>query len=433
MPTPSGSVLRAARLTTSRALTSAICSISTRLLAFSVCAAGHQIDDAPAEPQSGRQLHRPRQPDAFGLHAAGGKMAPGDLGVFGRDADMAPARRIVGLGERGGLRHREPAAADLQIDRGVDLGIVEFHQHVAADDAQRRGAEGDEGGDIEAAHPDDLDLRPAGAEAELAALGIVEGGLGADAGARQERHHLRQDPTLGQGQDQRRRGRPWRPRPAARTPGVHGEAAGGLAFGMLRAPDRGPGLAQILQMAGEPLDLQADLRRRRRRRWRRWRPRGGASAARGRRPWPRLPMPRCLTLSTLSKTRAACTRSKAVASWSAKRASPAPRISSPPASPAVLRGAGVPDTLLRRAFPAEAVQHEREALLPREIFHVVQGRPGRPGGWRRSSPDRRRRARAASAASAMARLSPSSARSPPRRRRASRSVAHSRGRDDRRD
>src|SRR4029077_7700777 len=38
--------------------------------------------------------------------------------------------------------------------------------------------------------------------------------------------------------------------------------------------------------------------------------------------------------------------------------------------------AGIPDAFLRRSFPAEAVQHEREALLPREIFHIGKGHQG---------------------------------------------------------
>ena len=52
-----------------------------------------------------------------------------------------------------------------------------------------------------AAHADELDLGPAGTEAQLPALGILEGSLGADAGAGEQWHDLGQDPSLGQGQD----------------------------------------------------------------------------------------------------------------------------------------------------------------------------------------------------------------------------------------
>src|SRR5690242_15899143 len=39
----------------------------------------HQIDDAAGEAERRRELHRARQLDAFGLHAARGEMAAGDL------------------------------------------------------------------------------------------------------------------------------------------------------------------------------------------------------------------------------------------------------------------------------------------------------------------------------------------------------------------
>ena len=48
-----------------------------------------------AEPKTGRELDRTVELDAFGLDAARGEMTPRDLGIFGGDLDMAPARRIV--------------------------------------------------------------------------------------------------------------------------------------------------------------------------------------------------------------------------------------------------------------------------------------------------------------------------------------------------
>ena len=103
---------------------------------------------------------------------------------------MAPARRIVLAGKPGRLGHRQTAASDPEIDRGVDFGIVEFHQHVAADDAERRGAESDERRHIEAAHANDRDIGTVGGEAQLPVGWIAERGFRPDTGSRQERHHL---------------------------------------------------------------------------------------------------------------------------------------------------------------------------------------------------------------------------------------------------
>src|SRR3546814_3691953 len=65
--------------------------------------------------------------------------------------------------------------ADLEIDRGVELRIVELHQHVVAGNPQMGGAEGDESGHVEAAHTDDIEPRAVGGEAELAGAVVREG------------------------------------------------------------------------------------------------------------------------------------------------------------------------------------------------------------------------------------------------------------------
>src|SRR3546814_18110484 len=67
--------------------------------------------------------------------------------------------------------------ADLEIDRGVELRIVELHQHVVAGNPQMGGAEGDESGHVEAAHTDDIEPRAVGGEAELAGAVVREGSL----------------------------------------------------------------------------------------------------------------------------------------------------------------------------------------------------------------------------------------------------------------
>ncbi len=107
-----------------------------------------------AQPQLWRQLDRAIQFDAFRLDSASGEMAAGDFRVFGRHPDMAPAARVflAGLVLRRCDRHS--AMPDIEVERRVDLGIIEFHQHVIAGDAELRRAERDKAGDIEAADAD---------------------------------------------------------------------------------------------------------------------------------------------------------------------------------------------------------------------------------------------------------------------------------------
>ena len=96
----------------------------------------------------------------------------------------------------------QAALADAEVERRVDLGIVELHQHVVAGDAEMRRAEGDEGRDVEGAHADDVEIGVVGREAELARVGIGEGRLGLDADAREQRRRFLEDAALGQRQNQ---------------------------------------------------------------------------------------------------------------------------------------------------------------------------------------------------------------------------------------
>ena len=94
------------------------------------------------------------------------------------------------------------AVADAEVDRRVDLGIVELHQHVVAGHAEVGGAERHEGGDVEGADADDVEVAMVGREAQQARVGIGEGGFRLDAGARQQGRRFLQDAALRQGQDQ---------------------------------------------------------------------------------------------------------------------------------------------------------------------------------------------------------------------------------------
>src|SRR5260370_31176844 len=104
------------------------------------------------EPETRRQLDRAVELEAFRLDTVGRKMPAGNFRVLCRDAHMARSSN-VGLPERV-RRHRdgEPAMADLEIERRVNLRIVELHQHVIAGDGELGGAGGDKSVGIEAAH-----------------------------------------------------------------------------------------------------------------------------------------------------------------------------------------------------------------------------------------------------------------------------------------
>src|SRR3546814_7554234 len=54
----------------------------------------------------------------------------------------------------------------MQVDGRVDLRMVELHQDVRAGDPEMGGAEGEEGGGVETADPDDVELRIAGRSEE---------------------------------------------------------------------------------------------------------------------------------------------------------------------------------------------------------------------------------------------------------------------------
>jgi len=157
----------------------------------------HQIDDQPREAEAGGEFHGARQFHHLGLHAAGGEVAAGDGGVFARHPHAGPAGGIVRPGGGQRFRHRDAAAADAEIERGVDFRVVEFHQHVGPADPERGGAEGDEGGDVERADPDHIKAGFVGGKAQPAAglVGVVRGR--GDARARQQRAAFGENAALG--------------------------------------------------------------------------------------------------------------------------------------------------------------------------------------------------------------------------------------------
>ena len=115
-------------------------------------------------------------------------MALGKARIFGCDANVTPAPWIVGLSQFLGLGHHQPTAADTEVERSVDFRKIEFHQHVITDNTELSAAEGDKGGNVETADPNDLEAgmiavetqltRPAFGECRLIIGSSSQAGLG---------------------------------------------------------------------------------------------------------------------------------------------------------------------------------------------------------------------------------------------------------------
>src|SRR6516225_236880 len=168
-----------------------------------------EIDDVMAETETGGELDRTVQLDTFRLDAACSKMVAGDLRVLGGDPDVARASDMLPRDPVWRRRERGPAKPDGEVERRVNLRVVEFHQHVVAGDPELSRAEGDESGDVKAAHPDQIQLRRIGREAKLARAGIFKGRLRYYTNTPEQRHHLAEDPTVRQRQNQWSLGVAW--------------------------------------------------------------------------------------------------------------------------------------------------------------------------------------------------------------------------------
>ena len=124
-----------------------------------------------------------------------------DFRVLGRDPDMAPGRGVFLAHQLLGRGDRETAAADTEIERGIEFRVIELHEHVGPGDTEMGRAEGDEGRNVEGAHPDQIDVRVVGRETQRPALRVGEGGLGHDSGARQQRGGFLENTAFRQGDD----------------------------------------------------------------------------------------------------------------------------------------------------------------------------------------------------------------------------------------
>ena len=102
-------------------------------------------------------------------------MPTGDLRVFGGYSNVARAADVSTRRAIGGRCDCEMAMPYIEIERGINLGIIKFHQHIIAGDAELGSAKGDESSDVKAAHPDQIKSGGAGGEAQLAGFRILKG------------------------------------------------------------------------------------------------------------------------------------------------------------------------------------------------------------------------------------------------------------------
>ena len=91
-----------------------------------------EVDDEARQAEPRGELHGAVEVHNLGMDAAGGEMAAGDI----RDISWRPGPGTIGPGRRRrALVSRDSATETRQapmpkIERGVDLGVVEFHEHV---------------------------------------------------------------------------------------------------------------------------------------------------------------------------------------------------------------------------------------------------------------------------------------------------------------
>src|SRR5690348_3510904 len=124
-------------------------------------------------------------------------MAARDFRIFGGDAHMAPSCGIITADILGRRSDDEAAVSYTKVERRINLGILEFHQHIVAGDAEMRRAKRDEIGDVEIAHANDLEASVVRGEAELPRLVIGKRALDLDPGTAKERHDLAEDAPFG--------------------------------------------------------------------------------------------------------------------------------------------------------------------------------------------------------------------------------------------
>src|SRR5438045_9384457 len=109
-------------------------------------------------------------------------MPAGYFRVSCREPVMVPAPGLLLAGFLLRGRDSHAAVADIEVERRVDFGIVEFHQHIVAGDADLRSPKGDKARNVETADADKIEPGIGSREPQFARFRIGKGRLRFDAG-----------------------------------------------------------------------------------------------------------------------------------------------------------------------------------------------------------------------------------------------------------
>jgi len=90
---------------------------------------------------------------------------------------------------------------DIEVEWRIDLRIFEFHQHIAAANADLRAAEGNKGGNVEGPNTDDVQPGMIGRKPQTTAVFVAVVGRGGNARPGEERRALLQDSAFRQSKD----------------------------------------------------------------------------------------------------------------------------------------------------------------------------------------------------------------------------------------
>gem|GEM_PF-4179547 len=122
----------------------------------------HQIDNHAGHVECGGKFHGAVQMHDFGIDAFGREMTPRDGRIFGRNTQMRTGCGLVMIAVLTGHPDRagdgNAASANSKIERRIDVGIVEFHQHIGTANADLRATMRYKSRDIERAYAHHIDL-----------------------------------------------------------------------------------------------------------------------------------------------------------------------------------------------------------------------------------------------------------------------------------
>ena len=184
-------------------------------------------------------------------------MLTGDLRVFGGNANMAPPCRVVLFAEILLLGDHHAAIANSQIQRRINLRVVEFQQHVLPGNTELGRAKGDKRRDVERPDPQYRQIGNIGREFQLALVLVLKRCFGLYPGPAEHRQKFLQNSPLGHRDAQGFIRRRHQNLLLAVKPGSARRTFIEIVF---RPPQGRPRFAKIFRVAKNTLNVQADRR-----------------------------------------------------------------------------------------------------------------------------------------------------------------------------